>query len=116
MDYIMHNSPVANKDWEIICATHPAQPGTYMRWPNDDFTDAYKENVILWAVMEHGWVAPITMGGVWGGVDHGAENRFVQHPDGSCHGDGWDACTDLKEALEFLKKHRPGRAANAPND
>lgn len=109
MNYVMHNSPECKPESDVICATHPAQPGTYLCWPKDEATNFFKEIVILWGVMEHGWLVPITVEGPWGGADDVTPNKFVLHPDGTCSSKDGDFWVNPDVALAFIRQHRPTR-------
>ena len=107
-DYIMANAPDVEKHMDscqVICATHLAPAGTFMCWPNDDFTRAYREPVFLWAVMDFGYLAPMTINGPWGGPDDVTRNKFILHSDGTCSDDttNWPS---LDQALSYIKQYR----------
>lgn len=82
-----------------IVATHPAPVGTYLVYAHHDAPPS-RVPVVLWAVMPDGSPEPITMSGVWDGVENA--NSFVLHPDGSCssYERVWD---NLEEAVEEMK-------------
>lgn len=67
---------------ELLLATHPAPVGTFIVYAKKDGSAGHKVAVVLWGVLQDGSPVPITMSGVWDGVEQA--NVCVQHPDGSC--------------------------------
>jgi hypothetical protein len=70
-----------DRDFDLVHATHPAQPGTFMVYAHKDGTHTM-DPVILWGVQRDTSVVPITFDGAWGGVSN--SNVFVLHPSGHC--------------------------------
>lgn len=65
----------------MLVATHPAPVGTFLVWAHRDGT-SHRVPIVLWGVQQDGSPVPITLSGVWDGVED--ENMFVLHPDGYC--------------------------------
>lgn len=67
---------------QLIYATLPAQPETYILYVNKDRTTS-REPVIGWGILDNGSAVPLTISGVWDGVTAN-RNQCVLYPDGSC--------------------------------
>jgi hypothetical protein len=83
----------------MLVATHPAAPGTFIVYAHKD-SSSHRVPVILWGVQQDGSPVPITMSGVWDGVQN--DNMFILHPDGYCSAfeRSWPT---LDEAVEDMK-------------
>ena len=83
----------------MLVATHPAHPGTFLVYANRDGS-SHQVPVILWGVQQDGAPVPITLAGVWDGVQN--DNVFVLQPDGYCSTSDQSWPT-LAEAVEEVK-------------
>lgn len=99
--YRIAGAPEAQDDDELIYATHPAPPGTYIVYAQKDGS-THRSTVVLWGVLDVGIAVPITLSGVWDGV--GNRNNFVLHPDGSCskYEEDWPT---LAEAIDAVRQY-----------
>jgi hypothetical protein len=73
-------------DWDVITGTHAALPDTFIAYCFSDGT-IHKTPVILWGVQQDGSPVPITLDGVWDGVESGGggqANACVVFPSGHC--------------------------------
>ncbi len=96
--YAMFDPEARGITSEIIMATHPAQPGTFIIYVHKD--GSYQQTpVVLWGVDQHAIAVPITLSGVWEGVAN--SNMCVLHPTGQCsrYEDHWPT---LGEAINAL--------------
>jgi hypothetical protein len=96
--YTMFDPDVRETKSEIIMATHPAQPGTFIIYARKD--GSYEQTpVVLWGVDQHATAVPITLSGVWDGVTN--RNMCVLHPTGQCsrYEDYWSTLGDAIDAL-----------------
>ena len=98
--YTMQEAGKSNQEEDVIVATHPAHPGTFLVYAFEDGS-TNKVPVILWGVLEDGTPVPITMTGVWDGTSN--RNRFVLHPSGEC-GDYENEWDNLEAAIEEVRK------------
>jgi hypothetical protein len=83
----------------MLVTTHPAAVGTHLVYAHQDGT-AHRVPVVLWGVLQDGSPVPITMSGVWDGVQN--DNVFILHPDGSCSAFE-KAWASLDEAVNEMK-------------
>ena len=83
----------------MLVATHPAPPGTFVVYAHQDGS-SLRVPVILWGVQQDGAPLPITLSGVWDGVQD--ENVFILHPDGYCSAieKSWPS---LDEAIQEMR-------------
>ncbi|HEX8443299.1 MAG TPA: hypothetical protein VF631_06605 [Allosphingosinicella sp.] len=83
----------------MLVATHPAPVGTHLVYAHKDGS-SHRVPVVLWGVLQDGSPVPITMSGVWDGVQN--DNVFILHPDGYCSAleRSW---TSLEEAVGEMK-------------
>jgi hypothetical protein len=97
----MIGAPDAERVEQLIYATHPAAPKTYIVYAQKDGS-ILRTTVVLWGVLDDGTAVPITLSGVWDGVSN--QNNFVQHPDGSC-GKFEDSWETIEEAIQAVQQY-----------
>ena len=83
----------------MLVATHPAPAGTFIVYAHRDGT-SHQVPVILWGVQQDGAPVPITLSGVWDGVEN--DNVFILHPDGYCSSSE-NSWANLQQALDEMK-------------